>query len=741
MDALRASLASCLQLVKACLATRRGRRFLLAIPIVVGIFLILSTQIVDTIDLGRLSRSRDNNNLGSDPDRQTPPKAPTFDIDGNQVLEQNNRWRADTVAKEIEIPDSTWTCTDDGLSQTEKDTTKIKRSRQCVVKNLCVDRKGAFIRSSSLIPKSMPDVNLMSVDVVSDRFWKPRVERTLRKTMKAHYVDETLFVHGTYSPGHFSHWLYNTMLPLHSTMKRFNGTKDSWTFLADVTYYDLEYKRSKGWETRHVFQTGFELVLSQDQLVTDFQMLPPDDVPVCFRSAVVGLGSQCALKYCEFNIPTEVYTSFQAVVSDYYWRTPQTWERHLKISQDGIDAAAKIRQQQTAAGENIDARPQRTPLKCLDLARYYNFEPSTGQDLITPLKESKSRVGQLFPDTVDPEVDLSTGKRRLVVAVIQREGSRRLLNDNALAEGLAAAGFRVKWITLDHGCGLAETAYLLRDVHVLATPHGNAIGASVFMPISNPVPTLISLDASRYSESWFINTAVAMGQRILQSVCGPNGYLDEATKTRCPYHKDVIGANKLFTTWGKKVVLGLSDEMAKEYRNKEALDQLTPEVIQEFRDYVAKTPSAQKLAQEELDVLIGPEVPQTIVDKYGDKEVYYYLEVFWRDAPRYADVPRVVALMRELQKDQEREQEVAAAAAQKSAYAYEPYFGYVRENRACGVKYCREIFNRNMLAESRAFGLHSLDNPLRWGQSAVDMKPLLGGLENPQNWRPASLLS
>lgn len=61
----------------------------------------------------------------------------------------------------------------------------------------------------------MPDVNLMSVDVVSDRFWKPRVERTLRKTMKAHYVDETLFVHGTYSPGHFSHWLYNTMLPLH----------------------------------------------------------------------------------------------------------------------------------------------------------------------------------------------------------------------------------------------------------------------------------------------------------------------------------------------------------------------------------------------------------------------------------------------------------------------------------------------------------------------------------------------
>ncbi|KAF9102016.1 hypothetical protein BGX29_005005, partial [Mortierella sp. GBA35] len=529
MEAVRASLASCLNLIKACLAMRRSRRFLLAIPIVIGIFLILSIQTLDVIGLGRLSGNHNSNvddrhnpstpsNVDLDLNRQPSKTTPTFDIEGNQVSEQNNRWRARTVAKEIEIPDATWTCTDDGLSEAEKDTKKNKRSRQCVVKNLCVDRKGAFIRSSSLIPGSMPEVNLMSVDLVSDTYWKPRVERTRSKTMKAHYVDETLFVHGIYSPGHFSHWLYNGMLPLYSTMKRFNGTKDSWTFLAGVTFYDLEYKRSKGWEMGHVFQTGFELVLSQDQLVTDFQMLPPDDAPVCFRSAVIGLGNQCALPHCEFNIPAEIYPSFRDVVSDYYWRTPQTWERHLGIMQESIDAAARIRQQQQiAAGENVDAKPQRTPLKCLDLARYYNFEPSTGQDPVQPLKESKSRVGQLFPDTVDPEVDQSSGKRRLVVAVIQREGSRRLMNDKELAEGLAAAGFRVKWITLDHGCGLAETAYLLRDVHVLASPHGNAIGASIFMPTSNPVPTLISLDASRYSESWFINTATAMGQRIMQS--------------------------------------------------------------------------------------------------------------------------------------------------------------------------------------------------------------------------------
>ncbi|KAK3823848.1 MAG: hypothetical protein JOS17DRAFT_272892 [Linnemannia elongata] len=180
MGPLRTCLASCLQPIKACIATKRGHRFLLAIPILVGIYLILSIQIIETIDLGRLSGAHNDNDVssnldrqaplegptfdinGDDFDRQAPPESPTFDIngdnldrqappdgptpafdiDGNQVLEPNNRWRARTVAKEIEIPDSTWTCTDDGLSQSEKDTQKIKRTRQCVVKNLCVDRKG-----------------------------------------------------------------------------------------------------------------------------------------------------------------------------------------------------------------------------------------------------------------------------------------------------------------------------------------------------------------------------------------------------------------------------------------------------------------------------------------------------------------------------------------------------------------------------------------------------------------------
>ncbi|KAK3834176.1 MAG: hypothetical protein JOS17DRAFT_666711, partial [Linnemannia elongata] len=110
-------------------------------------------------------------------------------------------------------------------------------------------------------------------------------------------------------------------------------------------------------------------------------------------------------------------------------------------------------------------------------------------------------------------------KRKLVVGIIQRESSRRLLNDDELIQGLVQAGFRVKWMSFDHGCGIAETAYLLRDIHVLITPHGNAIGTSVFMPSHDPVSTILSVDHSRYKEDWFMFTATALGQRFTQTVC------------------------------------------------------------------------------------------------------------------------------------------------------------------------------------------------------------------------------
>ncbi|KAF9908331.1 hypothetical protein EC991_009883 [Linnemannia zychae] len=562
------------------------------------------------------------------------------------------------------------------------------------------------------------------------------MENSTDRIMRAHYVDETVFVHGIFWPNHFTHWLYNGMLPLYSTMKRFGGTKNSWLLKLNSEFFNYDIQYQGEWEMRHFFHTGLELVLREEEVATDFQTLPPSDAPICFSRAVIGLGSQCALGYCVKNIPWEIYHSFRDYLADFYWRTPQIWQRHIRTTMDLIAAAQPNKQQE----QQEQQKQQSTPLKCLDLARYYNFEPSTGADPLVPLKESKSRVGHHSPDTVDPEVvTTSNGRRKLVVAMIQREGTRRVINDQELVESLASAGFRVKWITFDHGCGLAETAYLLRDVHVLATPHGNAIGTSVFMPTTNPVPTIITLDASRYSENWFINTVTALGQRFIQSVCGPHAYVDAATKARCPYYRDEALAHKALGIWGADIVLGLSDELAQSYKAKAAQQNLTGEAIHEFRDYVNCTPSAQRLAKQELELLLGPEYPAALVAKYDADIMDYFIEVFWRDSPRYADVPRVVALVQELQKDQEKEQAAAALGQQRPELQYQQYLNYLRQSRACGVKYCKRIIKRNVISELRAFGVHSIDDLGRWGQSAVN-ETIFQGLEDVPNWIPEALV-
>ncbi|KAF8937071.1 hypothetical protein BGZ47_009203 [Haplosporangium gracile] len=156
----------------------------------------------------------------------------------------------------------------------------------------------------------MPEINLLGADASIDFYWRPRVERSGGK----------------------------------ATTKRFNGTKDSWTFRAQSF---VNHRHQGKWEMRHVFQTGYELVVDQDELMTEFQTLAPQDAPICFRQAVIGLGSQCGLASCENNVSSDVYLAFRDLISDYYWDTWQTWERHLA----GIRSRNK-RQQQKQAHHN-----------------------------------------------------------------------------------------------------------------------------------------------------------------------------------------------------------------------------------------------------------------------------------------------------------------------------------------------------------------------------------------------------
>ncbi|KAG0241683.1 hypothetical protein BGW41_005558 [Actinomortierella wolfii] len=589
----------------------------------------------------------------------------------------------------------------------------------------------AFIRSSSYFAKNMPKVNLMSSDETSDVFWQPRMETAWSKSIKAHYVSETLFVHGLYSPYHFSHWLYNGMMPLYSTMKRFNATKNSWLFRGARFSWD-DIRRQGKWEMDHFFYTGKEIVLHPEELATPFQTLPPSDAPICFKRAVVGLGSQCALSYCANNIPAEIYKAFRDEIADHYWGTPTRWASHLANHRVGVSSLKKH------------------PLKCLDLARYYNFE-GVGEGHGLERGEKESRVGQLHPDVADAEKDyklISNGSsspgtgdtpapRKLVVGIIQREGSRRLINDDDFIQSLVKAGFRVKWMTFDYGCGIAETAYLLRDVQVLVSPHGNAIGTSLFMPTSDPIPTVISADSARYAESWFKYTTTVLAQRFMSAVCGPTNYPDEETKARCPHVRDMKLVEEFLGP--SKLVLGLPKSMVKSDDEKKKMSLREIERMTErHRAYVKAHPEAQALATQELEELLGPEASTSLYSKYGES-TYQFWEPYWKAMPRYLDVSRLVQFIENRENDWKRERQEAVQMGRRpddEAAAYRTFMDYVRKGQICrtGWKDCEEIQQRNIAGPLTAYGRYSIDNVARWGEPKAESRTLLQGTETFKDW-------
>ncbi|KAF9974344.1 hypothetical protein BGZ73_002263 [Actinomortierella ambigua] len=305
-------------------------------------------------------------------------------------------------------------------------------------------------------------------------------------------------------------------------------------------------------------------------------------------------------------------------------------------------------------------------------------------------------------------------KRKLVVGTVQREGSRGLVNDNELVEALVKAGFRVKWMTFDHGCDIAGTAYLLRDIQVLVSPHGNAIGASLFMPTNDPVPTVVSVDSTRVGR--------------------PN-YPDDETKARCPPVRD-DGIARDYASVGP-LVLGLPESMVVSDQAWNAMSPITrDELTKKHRDYVASSPEAQRLAAEELQLLMGAEAPLSIVNKYGSRSWDFMLK-YWKAVPRYLDVPRLLQFMERRQQDWERERqqkaEILAAASlageEKTLSPYHFYMEYVRKGEVCSANRCEQILTRNVAnLSTTAYARHSTDDTERWGQPTKESQSLLSNL-------------
>lgn len=192
------------------------------------------------------------------------------------------------------IQDSTWSCTGSGLNQV------------CTFTNFCVDRhNGPFVVSSSEPPK----INMMNVgEGAGEIIWfQPKHKQRPRN---AQLMNETLFVYGLYSPFHFSHFLYNGLMPLFSLMKEHKAAPTSWT-LRTATFWNQHTPIDL------VLPSGTDIVLEKADVLSKRQMLPTRK-PMCFPKAVVGTGSRCSLYYCDKQIPSEHYQEFK----DYVLKQP-----------------------------------------------------------------------------------------------------------------------------------------------------------------------------------------------------------------------------------------------------------------------------------------------------------------------------------------------------------------------------------------------------------------------------------
>ncbi|RUP46357.1 hypothetical protein BC936DRAFT_147049 [Jimgerdemannia flammicorona] len=205
-------------------------------------------------------------------------------------------------SENIEPLTSSWNCSYMAASGVEVDDSapRNKRSRVCEFRNFCIDRDRGMLSGYIILNGTKkvfpPSVNIMAVDTESDIYWSPRVFLQSSSSYYG-YINETVFVYGLYSPYHLSHWLFNGLIPLWSTMQQYGATKDSWLFRPDS--WDGHTKPST-FDMSFLSETGRDIVFDPFYMTSAFQiMAPKSNVPICFARGVVGLSDRCVHAYCE----------------------------------------------------------------------------------------------------------------------------------------------------------------------------------------------------------------------------------------------------------------------------------------------------------------------------------------------------------------------------------------------------------------------------------------------------------
>ena len=460
-------------------------------------------------------------------------------------------------------------------------------------------------------------------------------------------------------------------------MKRFGGKTSSWLF-RHAEYLGENLVDQAVWEMEAIVPYGRELVLNSFEVVNaSFQALPPKNAPICFARAVIGLGSQCGLSYCANSIPTEVYQDYRRQIREYYWPSRERWREHMFLRTE----QERIRREQ--ATDPSDRSLAFSPTKCIHSAQYYNFE--IGQSPTDPQpNEPHDRQGNGHLD--DPRTD-PRKRSQPIVAILRREGTRSVINLDKVISVLAESEyFRLKVISYDHGCGIPETAYLMRDVHILISPHGNALGGSLWMPSTEPsnssptyFPTVISIDSTKYTENWFQWTTTSMGQRFMIHRCGPapstHPIKSEISIKVCPFHRDMDLARSVLA----KVGLVLHNDTE----------------------------------HDDLQELTGEEFPLDLWEKYGAENVNKFLNEYWKSLSRYADPDRLLALLNQIRGDNtprsvEADKEGVTRRPKKKSFLQ-----LCSESKCCSPS-CSGVMHRNVVGPLRAYDQDLSEN--NWGR-------------------------
>ncbi|CAG8658436.1 8946_t:CDS:2, partial [Paraglomus occultum] len=150
----------------------------------------------------------------------------------------------------------------------------------------------AFIVNRNDIAKP---ANVMNSDEQSDAFWKPKVKYSY--PWRVRYINDTVFVYGLYAPFHFSHWMFNGLLPLYSIMRSYKATRDAWLLRAHM----VDHQRNRTIPEDISFLTdGKDIVFDSDDILTEMQVVP-SSIPICFARAVV-VKQDYTVKFLNFDV-------------------------------------------------------------------------------------------------------------------------------------------------------------------------------------------------------------------------------------------------------------------------------------------------------------------------------------------------------------------------------------------------------------------------------------------------------